>query len=237
MRQFFLSIVSRSLIAGVILREEKKAPLLWARDSLGGILGDSSGESNCESKIVLRKGGDNLCRETSKCQRKTKGQQLKGKIVSALFSHFLALFHTFSHFFRGFQNFSSRTFSKNYGFSSKRRKEIKEKDQTIAQLLHVCPPPVSQGPLWVAPYRGLSARNAEKISKMSPKVSGPEKSRKSFGNSVGSLRRVSGKCQKSLFGPFPGLFGDFSGFWGRRPRGTFSRLLQHFGPEGPERPL
>ena len=42
---------------------------------------------------------------------KTKGQQLKGKIVSALLSHFLALFHTFSHFFKVFQNFSSKTFS------------------------------------------------------------------------------------------------------------------------------
>ena len=31
-------------------------------------------------------------------QRKTKGQKLKGKIVS-YFSHFLALFHTFSEFF------------------------------------------------------------------------------------------------------------------------------------------
>ena len=38
-------------------------------------------------------------------QRKTKGQQLKGKIVSALFHtfwHFSTLFHTFSEFFRIF---------------------------------------------------------------------------------------------------------------------------------------
>ena len=35
-------------------------------------------------------------------QRKTKGQQLKGKIVSALFSHFWTLFHTSSEFFRIF---------------------------------------------------------------------------------------------------------------------------------------
>ena len=43
-------------------------------------------------------------------QRKTKGQQLKGKIVSALFT----LFGTFPHIFtllRVFQEFSSRTFS------------------------------------------------------------------------------------------------------------------------------
>ena len=31
-------------------------------------------------------------------QRKTKGQQLKGKIVSE-FSHFFTIFHTFSEFF------------------------------------------------------------------------------------------------------------------------------------------
>ena len=37
------------------------------------------------------------------CQRKSKGQQLKGKIVSEFFT----LFHTFSHFF---QIFSPRAF-------------------------------------------------------------------------------------------------------------------------------
>ena len=46
-------------------------------------------------------------------QRKTTGQQPKGKIVSAPFHtfwQFLALFRTFSRFFRVFQKFSSRTF-------------------------------------------------------------------------------------------------------------------------------
>ena len=38
----------------------KKGPLLWGRDSLGGILGDNLGEGNCESKIVSRQWGDNL---------------------------------------------------------------------------------------------------------------------------------------------------------------------------------
>ena len=38
-------------------------------------------------------------------QRKTKGQQLKGKIVSALFSHFLALFHTVFTLFQSFSEF------------------------------------------------------------------------------------------------------------------------------------
>ena len=62
-------------------------------------------------------------------QRKTKGQQLKGKIVSALF-------HTFSHFkistlFHTFQHFSPRAFLKIKAFLNKRKKE---KDQT---MLHV----------------------------------------------------------------------------------------------------
>ena len=43
-------------------------------------------------------------------QRKTKGQQLKGKIVRHFFT-FLALFSTFPHFFTLFRTFSSRTFS------------------------------------------------------------------------------------------------------------------------------
>ena len=45
---------------GVILKESKKNPLLWARDSLGGILRDNSGEGSCESKIVSRQWGDTL---------------------------------------------------------------------------------------------------------------------------------------------------------------------------------
>ena len=34
----------------------KESPLLWGRDSFGGILGDNLGEGNCESKIVSRQG-------------------------------------------------------------------------------------------------------------------------------------------------------------------------------------
>ena len=52
-------------------------------------------------------------------QGKTKGQQLKGKIVSDFFT-------LFSHFFTLFQNFPPRTFpSKAKGFSSMRTKEKK----------------------------------------------------------------------------------------------------------------
>ena len=63
-------------------------------------------------------------------QRKTKGQQLKGKTVSALFhtfSDFSALFHTFfSEFFRIFPpGLSLRDKGFYYCFSSKRRKENK----------------------------------------------------------------------------------------------------------------
>ena len=72
---------------------------------------------------------------TSFVQRKTKGQQLKGKIVR----HFLALFGTFPHFFALFlQDF----FVELRGFTIvlvRRKEKIikenkKEKDQTI---LHV----------------------------------------------------------------------------------------------------
>ena len=53
-----------------------------------------------------------------KIQGKTKGQQLKGKIVSNFHT-----FRTFSHFFK---NFSPRTFPfKTKGFSSIRTKEKK----------------------------------------------------------------------------------------------------------------
>ena len=56
-------------------------------------------------------GGTSAEQNCPKIQRKTKGQQLKGKIVSALFHtfwHFSTLFHTFSEFFR---IYTSRTFS------------------------------------------------------------------------------------------------------------------------------
>ena len=64
-------------------------------------------------------------------QRKTKGQQLKGKIVSALFHtfwHFSTLFHTFSEFFRIFPPGLFRRIKGFYCcFSSKRRKDNKKK--------------------------------------------------------------------------------------------------------------
>ena len=84
--------------------------------------------------------------------------------------------------------------------------------------------------------RALRARNAEKVSKMSPGASGP--------GTPKSLQKVSGTVREDSFDTFrrlprlfPRLFGDFSGSRGRRPRDTFSRLFRHFGREGPERPL
>ena len=57
-----------------------KSPLLWGRDSLGGILGDNLGESNCESNTISRQWGDNFCRETSSfpwCLDKHQGKPPK----------------------------------------------------------------------------------------------------------------------------------------------------------------
>ena len=67
-RDSFLSLncLAIALNAGVILKE-KTYPLLWARDSLGGILGDNVDKGNCESKIVSTQWGDTVCRGTSRC--------------------------------------------------------------------------------------------------------------------------------------------------------------------------
>ena len=62
----------------------------------------------------------------------------------------------------------------------------------------------------------------------------PEKSPKSLGNSLGSLRRGSGKSRKSLFGLFPRLFGDFP--WGSRTGGPGRHFRDFFGISGPKGP-
>ena len=70
-------------------------------------------------------------------QRKAKGQQPKGKIVSALFFTLFALFHSLSHCFRVFQNFSPGLFLELRGFTTvlvQRDKKRIKKGQTI---LHV----------------------------------------------------------------------------------------------------
>ena len=63
-------------------------------------------------------------------QRKTKGQQLRGKIVSALFHtywHFSKHSHTFAEFFRTFHpGLSLRIKGFSYRFSSKRLKRTKK---------------------------------------------------------------------------------------------------------------
>ena len=58
----FLSQLSRNYPHRGGNLERGKNPLLWARDSLGGILGDDLGEGNCESTIVSRQRGDKFCR-------------------------------------------------------------------------------------------------------------------------------------------------------------------------------
>ena len=67
-------------------------------------------------------------------QRRTKGQQLNGKLVSALFHsfwHFSTHFHTFSEFFRAFPpGLSLSIRGVCYCFSSKRLKRIEENKQT-----------------------------------------------------------------------------------------------------------
>ena len=45
----------------------KKSPLLWGRGNLRGILRDSLGQDNCESKIAAGQWGVNFCWEASRC--------------------------------------------------------------------------------------------------------------------------------------------------------------------------
>ena len=53
-RQFLsLNCLAITLTAGVVLKEEK-TPLLWARDSLGGVLGDNLGERVIASQKLSR---------------------------------------------------------------------------------------------------------------------------------------------------------------------------------------
>ena len=84
---------------------------------------------------------------------------------------------------------------------------------------------------------GLRARNAEKVSKMSPAPEPRKVSKKSperlFRNFQNTLRRLSGD--------FPDYSRDFLETFRGSGAGdifeTFSRLFRPFGPEGPERPL
>ena len=107
--------------------------------------------------------------------------------------------------------------------------------------------------------RALRARNAEKVSKMSPgtpksiqRVSvtvwevsreslesvsrvflDPKKYPKSFGDSLGSLQRVSGKCLESVFGVFRDFLETFGGPEAGGPGRHFREFFGISGPEGP----
>ena len=86
--------------------------------------------------------------------------------------------------------------------------------------------------------QALRARNAKKVWKMSSGASGPGTPR-SLQKVLGTVWEVYGespKVSKESSGLFPRLFGDFSGFRGRRPGETFSRLCRNFGPEGLSEP-
>ena len=67
---------------------------------LSGPLGSKRGQA--PPSPSLEDSGSEKLKSQDFLQRKTKGQQLKGKIVSALFSHSLALFVTISHAFSEF---------------------------------------------------------------------------------------------------------------------------------------
>ena len=97
---------------------------------------------------------------TRHCQRKTKGQQLQGKIVSEFFALFQWKTH-FSHSSHFFRIFPPRTFPfKTKGFSSRRTKEKKDnkknREQDKSMLYVSCctfvlltPHWGEGGPLWL----------------------------------------------------------------------------------------
>ena len=76
------------------------------------------------------------------------------------------------------------------------------------------------------------ARSAEKVSKMSPRASGPRTPKslqKGLGDSPGSLWRVSGKCLESFFLECSGTFSDFLGVRGpEAPGDIFSETFSAF---------
>ena len=84
--------------------------------------------ANPRRKVVHHPFEIPLFRLEGLCSDKTKGQQLQGKIVSALF-HAFGTFPDIYTLFQSFSEFASRTFLRSKGFyycfSSKRRQENK----------------------------------------------------------------------------------------------------------------
>ena len=82
-------------------------------------------------------------------QGKTKGQQLKSKVVSY---QFFILFHTLSHFFRIFPPGLSLLKQRVLAQWEQKRREDNKNNWThrcctlvVTKLLHVCPPPIYSG--------------------------------------------------------------------------------------------
>ena len=75
----------------------KKKPLLWVRGNLGGILSDTLGEGNCESKIAARQWGVNFRREASRCLPRPSGK------LPSFANHYTHDIVIFELLFRGLQ--------------------------------------------------------------------------------------------------------------------------------------
>ena len=116
-------VISQSFLAGVCSSTlNAMFHVTWVTETTETSVtasGSTFAEPNCPRKMLNR---------YEKFREKTKGQQLKGKTVSALLrtvSHFSTPFHTFSEFFRiGFLKMKAFL---------KRAK--KEKDQTILHVI------------------------------------------------------------------------------------------------------
>ena len=73
-RQFLpLNCLAVTLTAGKVWKR-KRCPLLWVKDSLGGILGDNLGEGNCESKNCLETMGRQFLPRDIKMSRRASGK-------------------------------------------------------------------------------------------------------------------------------------------------------------------
>ena len=85
-RDNFVSQLSRSYPHRGVMLKEKRMPSLVGERQFGGILGDTLGEGNCESKIVARQWGVHFCRETAR--RLSGPSGLFSRVLFFLFAPF-----------------------------------------------------------------------------------------------------------------------------------------------------